>query len=50
MMMVCEESNVRSYYQAVKEGWISITPLQPDLVNHIAVRVVESTFETLSLG
>ena len=44
------ESNARSDYQAIKEGWVSITPLQPDLTNHAAVEVAESTFETLSLG
>jgi 5'-nucleotidase len=44
------ESNVRSDYQAVKEGWISVTPLQPDLTDHTVVGAVESTFEKLSLG
>jgi 5'/3'-nucleotidase len=31
----------RSDYQAVKEGYVSITPLQPDLTDHTALRVIE---------
>lgn len=30
----------RSDYQAVRDGWISVTPLQPDLTNHEAVSYV----------
>ena len=31
----------RSDYQAVKEGYVSITPLQPDLTDHTALTVIE---------
>jgi broad specificity polyphosphatase/5'/3'-nucleotidase SurE len=31
----------RSDYHAVKAGWISITPLQPDLTRHDALAFVE---------
>jgi len=31
----------RSDYQAVKEGYVSITPLQPDLTDHAALSVID---------
>ena len=40
------EPHDRSDYQAVKDGWISITPLHPDLTNYAALGFVED----LSLG
>ncbi|MCX6539310.1 MAG: 5'/3'-nucleotidase SurE [Acidobacteria bacterium] len=35
------EPHDRSDYQAVREGYISVTPLQPDLTAHDALRLVE---------
>jgi 5'-nucleotidase len=35
------EADERSDYQAVRAGYISITPLQPDLTAHRAIRIVE---------
>ena len=35
------EADERSDYQAVRAGYISITPLQPDLTAHRAIRSVE---------
>jgi hypothetical protein len=35
------EADERSDYQAVRAGYISITPLQPDLTAHRAIRTVE---------
>ncbi len=35
------EPHDRSDYQAVREGYISVTPLQPDLTAHKALRLVE---------
>jgi 5'-nucleotidase len=35
------EPHDRSDYQAVRDGYISITPLQPDLTAHAALRYVE---------
>lgn len=40
------EPDGRSDYQAVKDGYISITPLHPDLTNYAALELVEE----LSLG
>lgn len=36
------ESHDRSDYQAVRDGYISLTPLQPDLTAHAAVALVEA--------
>ena len=35
------EADERSDYQAVRAGYISVTPLQPDLTAHRAIRTVE---------
>jgi len=35
------EHDDRSDYHAVKTGWISVTPLQPDLTNHAAVKTIK---------
>ncbi len=35
------EADERSDYQAVRAGYISVTPLQPDLTAHRAIRAVE---------
>ena len=35
------EPHARSDYQAVRAGYISVTPLQPDLTAHDALRLVE---------
>lgn len=35
------EPHDRSDYQAVRDGWISVTPLQPDLTAHDALAFVE---------
>jgi 5'-nucleotidase len=35
------EPHDRSDYQAVRDGYISITPLQPDMTAHDAMRYVE---------
>ena len=35
------EAHDRSDYQAVRDGYISITPLQPDLTDHTALKLVE---------
>ena len=41
----------RSDYQAVKDGYVSVTPLQPDLTAHDAVRgIVERLAAELPLG
>ena len=40
------EPHDRSDYQAVRDGWISITPLHPDLTNYAALEFTEA----LSLG
>ena len=36
------ELNHRSDYQAVRDGYISVTPLHPDLTNHDALAAVEA--------
>ena len=36
------EPHDRSDYQAVRDGWISVTPLHPDWTNHEAVGQVEA--------
>jgi len=35
------EDDVRSDYHAVRAGWVSVTPLQPDLTRHDALQRVE---------
>jgi 5'-nucleotidase len=35
------ENDVRSDYHAVGSGWVSVTPLQPDLTRHDALDIVE---------
>ena len=35
------ETDERSDYQAIREGWISITPLQPDWTAHAEVERIE---------
>ena len=35
------EDDVRSDYHAVRSGWVSVTPLQPDLTRHEALTLVE---------
>jgi 5'-nucleotidase len=40
------EPHDRSDYQAVRDGWISVTPLQPDLTDQTALGLVEA----LTLG
>ena len=35
------EPHDRSDYQAVRDGYISVTPLQPDLTNHLAIALVD---------
>ena len=35
------EDDVRSDYHAVRSGWVSVTPLQPDLTRHDALTIVE---------
>ena len=36
------EPHDRSDYQAVKDGYVSVTPLHPDLTNYDAMKAVES--------
>ena len=36
------EPHDRSDYQAVRDGWISVTPLHPDLTNHLALAHVSA--------
>ena len=36
------EPHDRSDYQAVREGYVSVTPLQPDLTAHEALAAVEA--------
>ena len=36
------EPHDRSDYQAVKDGWVSVTPLHPDLTHYDAIKAVES--------
>jgi len=44
------EPHDRSDYQAVRDGFVSVTPLQPDLTAHHALAAVETlAFETPSL-
>ena len=40
------EPHDRSDYQAVRDGYISITPLQPDMTAHEALPYVEELIET----
>ena len=40
------EADERSDYQAVKDGYISVTPLQPDLTAHRAMPLVERLLKT----
>ncbi len=40
------EPHDRSDYQAVRDGWISVTPLQPDMTDHTALGLVDA----LTLG
>jgi len=40
------EPHDRSDYQAVRDGYVSITPLQPDMTAHDALRYVEELTET----
>jgi 5'-nucleotidase len=40
------EPHDRSDYQAVRDGYVSITPLQPDMTAHDALRYVETLTET----
>ena len=43
------EPHDRSDYQAVRDGYVSVTPLQPDLTAHDALAMVEElTFESTS--
>ena len=35
------DEDERSDYQAVRAGWVSVTPLQPDWTNHAVLGVVE---------
>ncbi len=42
------EPDARSDRQAILEGWVSVTPLQPDLTDHKALAAVEAL--TLSLA
>jgi 5'-nucleotidase len=39
------EPHDRSDYQAVKDGYVSVTPLQPDLTAHDVIRAIESLVE-----
>ncbi|MDE3156852.1 MAG: 5'/3'-nucleotidase SurE, partial [Acidobacteriota bacterium] len=39
------EPHDRSDYQAVRDGFISVTPLQPDLTAHEALPLVELSLE-----
>jgi 5'-nucleotidase len=36
------ESHDRSDFQAVREGYVSVTPLQPDLTAHDALPAIEA--------
>ncbi|HEY7056541.1 MAG TPA: 5'/3'-nucleotidase SurE [Vicinamibacterales bacterium] len=36
------EPHDRSDYQAVRDGYVSVTPLQPDLTDHAALRTLET--------
>jgi 5'-nucleotidase len=38
------EPHDRSDYQAVKDGFVSVTPLQPDLTAHASIAAVEALF------
>jgi 5'-nucleotidase len=40
----------RSDYQAIRDGWASVTPLQPDLTDQAALALVESLTEIWGLG
>jgi 5'-nucleotidase len=40
------EDDPRSDYHAVRAGWVSVTPLQPDLTRHDALQAVESLLQT----
>jgi 5'-nucleotidase len=39
------DDDVRSDYHAVRGGWVSVTPLQPDLTHHDAMQRVEVLLE-----
>jgi 5'-nucleotidase len=40
----------RSDHQAIRDGYVSITPLQPDLTDHAALGIVESLVQHLGAG
>jgi len=43
------EAHDRSDYHAVRDGWISVTPLHPDLTNHGAIERLQSYLLELTL-
>lgn len=44
------ETNHRSDYDAVRAGYISVTPLQPDLTAHASLRLVERLIRSAEAG
>jgi 5'-nucleotidase len=44
------EPHDRSDFQAVRDGFVSVTPLQPDMTDHQAIKTVESLMEKMPTG
>ncbi len=44
------EADHRSDHEAIRNGYISVTPLHPDLTNHSALSTVESLVQMLGAG
>ena len=43
------EPHDRSDHQAIHDGYVSVTPLQPDLTDHVALGLVDALAERISL-
>ncbi len=44
------ERDDRSDHEAIRDGYISVTPLHPDLTNHAALSTVEALAQSLAAG
>jgi 5'-nucleotidase len=44
------ERDERSDHEAIRDGYISVTPLHPDLTNHAALAAVEALAQSLAAG
>ena len=44
------ERDDRSDHQAIRDGYISVTPLHPDLTNHSALKLIEGLTQSMGVG